>query len=150
MNAGVIEGVPNGAAGGLISIGPGTGASHLLIGTQSLPVAGSAVVYSPAVWFDVVNAGARSAPNTGQSSLPLTGTATYSGTLAANSSDTLTVAFPSGRFTKAPLVNANGSNSRLTIGINSVTKDAVTFALGNWTSGAAGAPVVYYTATPRP
>ncbi|MFK4482575.1 hypothetical protein [Curtobacterium sp. AB7] len=150
VNAGVIEGLPNGASGGLISIGPGTGTSHLLIGTQSLPVAGSAVVYSPAVWFDVVNAGALLDPNTGQSSLPLTGSATYSGTLAANSSDTLTVSFPSGRFTKAPLVNANGSNSRLTIGINSVTKDAVTFALGNWTSGAAGAPVVYYTATPRP
>ncbi|MEG8035021.1 hypothetical protein QP157_06695 [Sphingomonas sp. LR61] len=78
VNAGVIEGLPNGASGGLISIGPGTGTSHLLIGTQSLPVAGSAVVYSPAVWFDVVNAGALLDPNTGQSSLPLTGSATYS------------------------------------------------------------------------
>jgi hypothetical protein len=86
----------------------------------------------------------------GASIVSLTGTATYSGTLAANSSDTLTVAFPTGRFTKAPLVNANGSNSRVTIGINSVTKDAVTFALGNWTSGATAGFTVYYTAEPRP
>ncbi|MBF4602842.1 hypothetical protein [Curtobacterium sp. VKM Ac-2884] len=102
------------------------------------------------VTADVVNAGQLRDSSTGQSPLPLTGTSTYPGTLAANSSDTLTVAFPSGRFTKPPLVNANGSNSRVTIGINSVTKDAVTFALGNWTSGASGAPIIYYTATPRP
>lgn len=85
----------------------------------------------------------------GTALLPLTGTVTYPGTLAANSSDTLTVGFPTG-FTKPPLVNANGSNSRVTVGINSVTKDAVTFALGNWTSGASGSPIIYYTATPRP
>lgn len=59
VTAGIIEGVPNGAGGGLISIGSGTGGDVFLqLGNQSLPTSGSATMRSYGVaWFDDVYAG---------------------------------------------------------------------------------------------
>ena len=85
----------------------------------------------------------------GKSALPLTGSTPYGSSLGAQSSDTLTVNFPAGRFATAPTVTANGSNSRVTVGINSVTSTSVTFALGNWTSALVNSVTVTWTATPN-
>lgn len=46
VNAGVIEGIPNGAGGGAVSIGPGTGSSYFIVGDQALPTQGSATCRS--------------------------------------------------------------------------------------------------------
>lgn len=56
VNAGVIEGIPNGAAGGLMNFASGTGGTVFLqLGTQALPTAGSAQVYAPGVsWFPTI------------------------------------------------------------------------------------------------
>ncbi|MBF4628887.1 H-type lectin domain-containing protein [Curtobacterium flaccumfaciens] len=97
----------------------------------------------------VLVGGDFTSPN-GKSVLPLTGSTSYGDSIGAMSSTTITVPFPSGRFASTPMVNANGSNSRVTIGINSVSATSVTFALGNWTSSLVNSLTVYWTATPNP
>jgi len=66
--------------------------------------------------------------------IPAMGKTTYSGTIGANDSTTVTVPMPAGKFTSAPIAYANGSNSRITVGISSASATSVTFALGNWTN----------------
>ncbi|WP_141399743.1 hypothetical protein [Curtobacterium sp. 314Chir4.1] len=60
VTAGIIEGVPNGAGGGLVSIGSGTGGDVFAqFGNQALPTAGSCTFRAYGVaWFDDVYAGA--------------------------------------------------------------------------------------------
>lgn len=78
------------------------------------------------------------------------GRANYSGNLAPGTSDTMTVTFPLGQFVKPPKVNGISTNSRVTVAISALSKDAVTFALGNWTGGTAANPGIYWTADARP
>ncbi|UXZ57100.1 H-type lectin domain-containing protein [Curtobacterium sp. Arg-1] len=88
-------------------------------------------------------------PN-GYSVVPLSGSVSYTGPLEAQTSDTITVDFPSGRFATAPTVIPTGSNSRVTVGINAISKDSVTFSVGNWTSGNAPSLTVRWVAIPTP
>ncbi|TDW69183.1 hypothetical protein EDF51_106167 [Curtobacterium sp. PhB25] len=57
VSAGVIEGIPNGAAGGLMSFASNTGGTVFLqLGTQALPSAGTAVVKTNGIaWFPTIH-----------------------------------------------------------------------------------------------
>ncbi len=53
VSAGVIEGLPNGAAGGLINIASNTnGTSFCQLGTRYLPTSGSVGMYADTAWLD--------------------------------------------------------------------------------------------------
>lgn len=52
VKAGVIEGLPNGASGGMVHIGSAQGAGDgIYIGTRALPVAGSVACYADNAWI---------------------------------------------------------------------------------------------------
>ncbi|WP_242089265.1 hypothetical protein [Curtobacterium sp. DN_7.5] len=52
VKAGVIEGLPNGASGGMVHIGPAQGGGDgIYIGTRSLPFAGSVGCYADNAWI---------------------------------------------------------------------------------------------------
>lgn len=56
VSAGVIEGLPNGAAGGLINIASNTGGtSFCQLGTRYLPTSGSVGMYADTAWLDALS-----------------------------------------------------------------------------------------------
>lgn len=71
-----------------------------------------------------------------------TGTATHTNSIAAGAfGSDLVINFPSGRFTSAPVVIANASNSRIMTAPASTTATSTRIGLGNWSSGTAGGPI---------
>lgn len=65
--------------------------------------------------------------------------------ISALGSQTVTITFPSGRFTQIPAVFANTNNSRLNVSWGTVSTTGATIVVGNWSNGAAPAaiPVVW-------
>lgn len=94
-SAGVIEGLPNGAAGGMIRIGAvgsnGVGASFY-VGSWSLPNGGSAAGYAPTFWIDQLSVSDLLLAGTGSSLLvPSTITSALPANWGASASGSNTV-----------------------------------------------------------
>lgn len=70
------------------------------------------------------------------------GTTTHTNSIAAGAfgSDQV-ITFPSGRFTSAPIVIANASNSRVMTAPSSTTATGTRIGLGNWSNGTANGPI---------
>lgn len=59
------------------------------------------------------------------------GNASYAGTVGVDASVTVSVTFPTGRFTQPPIVTASSNNSRITMAVSAVTTTGFTLAFGN-------------------
>lgn len=59
------------------------------------------------------------------------GTASVTGTIGVDSSATVDITFPVGRFTQAPIVSVTSTNSRLVAAVSGITTTKATIALGN-------------------
>jgi hypothetical protein len=116
VSAGVIEGLPNGAGGGLVNVASNTGGtSFAQFGTRALPVAGSVVMYSDAAWLDSLNVRYLFNVNTGRS-IDIDDTDWVYPTLAAgtnDSSDPFRVRRVGGWVTFGGLVTPTGTNQTM-------------------------------------
>lgn len=56
------------------------------------------------------------------------------------------VAFPAGRFTQPPIVTATTNNTRLVACVSGVTQHGFNLFVGNWSPGAHGSSLAYWTA----
>lgn len=75
----------------------------------------------------------------GASIVPAAGTATYNSSVAAGGNASMSVTFPTGRFSAAPIAVCTPSNGRFTATAQSITATGFTISLTNVTS-AAGTP----------
>lgn len=114
---------------GAYGLPAGGSANMLITGGDGIALYGDTYVYGNA--YDIL--GQLRAPyamSAGFANIP---------SLAANSTTTVAVTFPSGRFSGTPVIVATGTNPTVTVAAGATTASGVTINVGNWGASTAAA-----------